>query len=367
MAGTLVTASEVVVLVLTWTIGWTLLGRAQRLDPSREPHMTNASASVIVPARNEATRLPRLLDALTHIRPHEVIVVNDNSHDDTAAIASASGALVINTSEPPPGWTGKAWACAHGARSATGDVLVFLDADVEPTAGALDALVAAVRASGGLVSAQPTHRIERLYERASGGPVLVTLLGAGTGPAPRRCWWRGPIAFGPAIAIARDAYRALDGHESSRCAVDDDLALARSARAAGVPVDALLGGELVCYRMYPDGIAQLVEGWTKNLATGARAIPPLRLAACVLWVAGALSAATALATAGPAALVLYLAFAMQVHLALRRVGRFGWLTAAFYPLALAAFVLLFAASTIATFGRRSVHWRGREIPIGNAS
>jgi 4,4'-diaponeurosporenoate glycosyltransferase len=259
---------------------------------------------------------------------------------------------------PPPGWTGKAWACSTGAATATGQVLVFFDADVEPTRAGVEALVAAAIATNGLVSAQPSHRVERWYERASAGPALVTLLGAGTGAASSSDWWRGNIAFGPAIAIDRGVYRSFGGHAAVRAAVDDDLAMARAASDAGVPVVALLSGPLLRYRMYPGGVAQLFEGWTKNLAIGAGAIPPTRLIACIVWVTAALSAPFA-------GLVAYLAFAAQTHLVLRRAGRFGVVTSLLYPVALAVFVAMFAWSAFSVVTRRRVRWRGRDISVAS--
>jgi 4,4'-diaponeurosporenoate glycosyltransferase len=342
-----------------WLIGLALIGRGAWLRSVRSP--PGVRVSVIVPARDEAKRLPRLLSCLADTNVHELIVVDDDSRDATASVAVGFGAKVLSVGEPPPGWTpGKAWACATGAAVATGQVLVFFDADVEPTSAGIDALVAAASESNGLVSAQPSHRIEQWYERASAGPALVTLLGAGTGTTPARRWWRDAVAFGPAIAVDRRVYHSFGGHAAARVAVDDDLALARAARSAGVPVVALLGGALLRYRMYPGGIAQLVEGWTKNLASGAIAIPPARLIACIVWVTAALSAPFA-------GVVVYLAFAAQVHVVLRRAGRFGVVMPFLYPVALIVFVALFGLSTIATTARRRVRWRGRDVPVGRRS
>jgi 4,4'-diaponeurosporenoate glycosyltransferase len=357
------TSGQLVLGVAGWCAGWLLAGRARRLRAS--PAGALVRTSVIIPARNEADRLPGLLEALAASRPLEVIVVDDASTDGTDVIAQAGGARVLAPPEPPPGWTGKTWACATGAAASTGATLVFLDADVEPAPGALEALVDEARRRGGLVSCQPEHIIERLYERCSAGPAVVTLLGAGLGVAPRRSRWRGPVAFGPAIAIARASYESFDGHGAVRGAIDDDLALARVAAAADVPVVALLGGRLLRYRMYPDGMRALIEGWSKNLATGAQGIPRARLLATVTWVAGALGAAIAVTSdVSVIALVLYAAYALHMAVMLRRVGRFGVVTAILYPLPLMVFVALFARSWFATRVRRQVSWRGRDVTIG---
>ena len=90
-----------------------------------------ASVSVVVPARDEEQTLPALLRSVAEQLPevHEVVVVDDASRDATAAVARAGGARVVPAGTPPPGWTGKAWACHTGAAATTGDLLLFLDAD----------------------------------------------------------------------------------------------------------------------------------------------------------------------------------------------------------------------------------------------
>src|SRR4029450_12623734 len=90
--------------------------------------------SVVVPARNEVVRLPRLLTALAaQTRPaEEVLVVDDDSDDDTAAVATPAGVDVIRAPSLPDGWTGKTWACWTGAQQAGGDVLVVLGGGTGP-------------------------------------------------------------------------------------------------------------------------------------------------------------------------------------------------------------------------------------------
>ena len=331
----------------------------------------SVGVSVIIPARNEATRLPRLLEALAaELRSGEVLVVDDGSTDGTAAVGRAAGATVLSA-EPPAGWSGKAYACWTGARAARGDVLVFLDADVEPAPGAIPALVAEAATSGGLVSAHPVHRVGRPYELLSAGPGLVALLGAGTGDRPVRRCWRRPMAFGPAMAIPAGAYRRIGGHRVVRGEIADDLSLAAAADRAGVPVGSLLGGTHFTYRMYPDGPVSLVEGWTKNLASGGASTPPLRLAAVAMWVTASLVAGLALGgrvasgvSTVPAA-AAYALFAAQFHVLARRVGRFGAASLVF-PVLIAVFVALFTWSAALTFGRRRVRWRGRVLEVRRA-
>ena len=84
------------------------------------------NVSIVIPAKNEATSLGSLLKKLRKVQPDaEIIVVNDGSSDETEKIVQASGALVISH----PYSMGNGAAIKTGARAATGDILVTMDAD----------------------------------------------------------------------------------------------------------------------------------------------------------------------------------------------------------------------------------------------
>lgn len=98
------------------------------------------------------------------------------------------------------------------------------------------------------------------------------------------------MAFGPVLALHRDAYFAIGGHGSVRASIGEDVAL--TGVAARRECRSRAGAEegLVSFRMYPAGLGQLVEGWSKNFATGATATPPVRLLGVIAWVTAALTA-----------------------------------------------------------------------------
>jgi glycosyltransferase involved in cell wall biosynthesis len=102
-------------------------------------------ASVIVPARNARLTLPRTLAALAaqefEAGTYEVIVVDDGSTDDTAALARSAPGPVTVVAQPP---MGPAAARNLGVESSAGSVLAFCDADVFPTRGWLAGGVAAL-------------------------------------------------------------------------------------------------------------------------------------------------------------------------------------------------------------------------------
>lgn len=102
--------------------------------------------SVIIPARNEANLIGHVVSAVLKQRSAEVdievIVVDDGSTDATAAVARAAGARTI-TMASHDGGGNQAAARNRGAAEATGDPIIFLDADCTPTEGWLNALLAA--------------------------------------------------------------------------------------------------------------------------------------------------------------------------------------------------------------------------------
>ena len=94
--------------------------------PSDDASGSTRTISIILPARNEAENLAKLLPELTQCIPGaEIIVIDDGSTDDTAAIARAGGARVISH----PYGMGNGAAIKTGARAAHGETLVFMDGD----------------------------------------------------------------------------------------------------------------------------------------------------------------------------------------------------------------------------------------------
>lgn len=350
---------------LRWAVGFWLLWSIPRCRPAAAPV---GGVAVVVPARDEEANLPRLLASLSRQdpAPAEVVVVDDASTDATARAAREAGATVVACDPLPAGWTGKSWACWSGVRATSSPTLVFLDADTELAPGGLARVVGEQSRRGGLVSVQPYHRTERAYERLSALFNVVSMMGVGAFDPLARL--RPPTgAFGPCLAAGRDDYLAVGGHEAVRGDVVEDVALARRFTASGRPVACLGGRGTVAFRMYPGGLGQLVEGWTKNFATGAGATRALTFLLVSVWLSGCISAAWYLGSGSldPGwAAALYGAYAAQLAWMLARIGRFGALTWLAFPLPLAFFLALFARSVVLTHVRGEVRWRGRVVPAG---
>jgi 4,4'-diaponeurosporenoate glycosyltransferase len=370
----------VVALALLAVATWVHLQlRALRTVPPGNGRGADAAAvSVVVPARNEADTLPALLDSLhrSGLAVAEILVVDDGSHDGTAAVARRHGARVLSAGPPPPGWTGKAWACHVGSRATGTELLLFLDADTELAPDALSGLLELHERHPGLVSVQPFHRVVRPYEQLSSYFNAVSVLASvafGRRP-PRR-----PMAFGPCLLTARADYERAGGHAVVRGDILDDVELAAAYHRSGMPVTCAIGGQAIQMRSYPGGFRQLAAGWTKNVASGASAADPRAAAAAVLWVCahhavavGAMLALLEATTGRGAALthgepglwaVAWLALAAQLRVVLRRLGSFRWWTWALFPVPLLVFDLVFARSAALTVVRRSVRWREREVDL----
>ncbi len=140
--------------------------------------------SIVVPARDEAHRLPTLLASLRALDypDYEVIVVDDNSTDATAAVAEAGGARVLAGQPLPPGWTGKAFACHQGALAANAAWLLFADADtVHAPASLRAAMHYALHKRLDALSLLTGQRCESAAERLL-LPLAYAILFAGVSP-----------------------------------------------------------------------------------------------------------------------------------------------------------------------------------------
>lgn len=376
------TLALTVVLLGAGAIGHRLLSDLRSVPfgtPASDPRPP-VDVSVIIPARNEADRLPQLLRSLQLLSPSplEVLVVDDSSQDDTSGVAGAGGALVLEASTPPQGWTGKAWACQQGADLARGNRLMFLDADTELAPGALVGLLDLHHVHGGLLSVQPHHVAVHAVEQLSAYFNVVSLMASGAfAHRPPRV----PMAFGPCLLTSRADYEVVGGHAVVRSDILDDAGLAAAYARCSLPVTSAIGGASVRMRMYPGGWRQLAEGWTKNIASGAARADRRSSIGAAVWVAAqfavavggilsVLDAVTGSTTAVGAPVVwlaAWVAVTVQLRGILRRIGSFRWWAWLLFPVPLAVFGALFLWSLLLTFRRGAVRWRGRTIPVAGHS
>lgn len=365
-----------VVLLLGGLIcGAWLLNKILPLEEDLVPFTKNdrkslPSISVIIPARNEERNLTQLLPSIKgqQLAPFEVIVVDDGSTDRTAAIAESFGAIVVNPGELPDGWLGKSWACWNGAQAASGHLLIFLDADTCLEDAGLAVLAEAHSNQKGLLSIQPYHKMKRPYEWLSAFFNIIVLAAVGAPQTAAATKKKAVGAFGPCIVCTRESYFQTGGHEAVRERILENYSLGLLF-AEQQTVRNCSGKGVIAFRMYPEGIRQLCAGWSKSFASGASSTTPLRLLAIIWWLTGSITVVTQWTnpqiwrssdqiTIG---IISYLAYVLLINIQLSRAGNFGFKTAFLFPIPLLFFMGIFASSTLQTFFRRKVTWKGRSI------
>lgn len=253
-----------------WT-GKTLAGTVfTQPEPAELMELT-----VIVPARNEADCLGSCLESLVSQseevfalgKDWELIVVDDHSTDDTAAVARNFPAVtVMEAAKPEPRWTGKANAIWTAAKLARGKWLLFTDADTIHEPGDLHrAIHEAERHKVGVLSYSPRQIVKGLAQRSL-MPLVFSELSLAYPPAkvsdPNA---RIAAANGQFLLVEREAYRRLGGHASVADKILEDVELAYLAKRRKVGLRFRYADDAVATRMYRTTSA-MVEGWTKNLA-----------------------------------------------------------------------------------------------------
>ncbi len=360
-----------VVIGLMLGIGFFLLWHMPRPKVTGNAAKMGLRVDVIIPARNEAHRIAPLLESLRlqTFYPQNVLVVDDGSTDDTAAIARRFGANVASAGPRPEGWNGKTWACWQGVQKSDGDLLVFLDADTWLAPDGLEALVDTYLQQGGLLAVQPYHVTQRFYEQFSAffNIVLMASINAFT-PFGDRLAPGG--AFGPCMVCSRADYLRVGGHRAVRTKVIEDIPLGKRFLREGLLVRCRAGRGILSFRMYPGGFGEMLEGWSKGFGYGALAVRPWATILVSAWITACFSISVSLlkqALNDPlsaemlARLALYLVGAGQVFWMLRRIGRFQAWVAPLFFVPLFFFGLVMLRSSIMTYVLGRVRWKGYEI------
>nr|WP_101830905.1 glycosyltransferase family A protein [Frankia canadensis] len=328
--------------------------------------------SVILPVRDEATRLDGCLAALLaaeHVADLEVVVYDDGSTDATGAILAGWAnrdrrVVALRGGDLPPGWLGKPHACARAAATATGSVLVFVDADVIVAPAGIARAVALLRDSGlDLISPYPRQEAVSLAERL----VQPLLAWSWLALLPLRAAERSAresltAAGGQFLCVDAAAYRRAGGHAGAgvRDQILEDIALLRAIKrdgGRGVVVD---GTDLASNRMYTDWTS-LRDGYAKSLAAAAGGSAAGSAAQVgLLWWLFVLPAVAAL-RGRRAGMVGYLAGVAGRLVTARRTGGRRWPDAAAHPVSI---VLVGYLTALSWWRRRrgSARWKGR--PVG---
>jgi glycosyltransferase involved in cell wall biosynthesis len=256
--------------------------------------------SVIVPAHNESRVIERLVDGVLAQRDvaFELVVVLDRCTDDTLSrLRAAVGddqhdqrdprVRVVELDHCPDDWAGKCHAAAAGAAVATGDWLLFTDADVHFEPEVLRAAVGLAAAREiDLLSAFTSLTADHWWEAVVQPPAAITLLRMF--PPDRVNSEDRPRSFanGQFMLFRRSTYDRIGGHDAVHDAVLEDLAFAAAVHRLDGRVRVARAGDLVTTSMY-DSLGSLLSGWRRIYIEGAkRNIPRLRRNAFLVACSG---------------------------------------------------------------------------------
>ena len=333
------------------------------------------SVSAIVPARNEELTVAAAVESLA-AQPEitEIFVINDQSSDGTAAqlveLRSRYAQLhVLETGELPSGWVGKNYAVSLGAAQATGDWLLFTDADGVHLPGSTARALAAAAATGaGLVSYSPEQETRTWWEKALIPFVYTRLAQKYSYDAVNDPDSPTAAASGQYLLIRREEYERIGGHATVAGEVLEDVALARLAKQAGMRLHFESGQGIMRVRMYGT-FGAMWQGWTKNLYPligGAPRAVGRELRGVVPWIPLLLLLFTALHLILGVLGVVLLAGRHAAYAATLRRNRFPASLALYYVPGVA----LYAAALLASerrYMRGQVSWKGREYPVNRDS
>jgi GT2 family glycosyltransferase len=333
------------------------------------------TVSAIVPARNEEATIASAVESLA-AQPEikEIIVVNDQSTDGTAAelarlSARCAQLRVLETKALPSGWVGKSFAVSLGAAQATGDWLLFTDSDgVHLPGSTARALEDAAATGAGLVSYSPEQEMHTWWERTLIPFIYTRLAQKFSYDAVNDPKSQAAAANGQYLLIRREDYVRIGGHAAVAGEVLEDVALARLAKLAGIRLHFAPGFGIIHVRMYRT-FGAMWEGWTKNLYPlmgGTSRAVGRELRGVVPWIPLLLLLLTPLhLTLGVLGAVL-LAGRHAAYAATLRRNRFPAALVLYYLLAVA----LYAAALLTSewrYARGSVSWKGREYPVNRES
>lgn len=229
-------------------------------QPKRSPKI-----SVLIPAKNEETNIRACVEAFRkqNYSNFEIIVVNDNSSDRTEAILKEINATYINCPLPPEGWTGKNHALYHGAACASGEWLLFTDADTRHQPHSLSSSMAEAEFRNLEFLSLLPHCLTGTFIEETIQPSAMAYLGLWF-PFEKVNDPASPLHFGNGqyILIKRSLYDKLGGHKAVSKEFLEDFALMRLSKQSGARAECAFGTEIYGTRMY-ESFNTIWRGWRR--------------------------------------------------------------------------------------------------------
>jgi len=223
------------------------------LDKFENTSKSTPKVSIILPARNEEEFMGRCLESLSEqdYKNYEIIAIDDSSEDSTGKIISQyskNNPKIIHVSArpKPEGWMGKNWACMEGYRKATGELLLFTDADTKHSKNTVSLAVAhLISFNLDALSAIPKMSTFDFWTKVS-LPMISTFLHTRfsalnvNNPSKKTAYF-----FGSFFIMKKKAYDKIGMHEGVKHEIIEDGALGKKAKDLGYKIKIVRGEHLI--------------------------------------------------------------------------------------------------------------------------
>jgi len=353
------------------------------LDKFENKSKTTPKVSIILPARNEEDFIRGCLDSLINqdYPNYEIIVIDDSSNDSTGEIiseyAKKNSKIIPVTAKPKPdGWMGKNWACMEGYQKATGELLLFTDADTKHSENVMSLAVAQLHSFNlDALSAIPKMVTFDFWTNIT-LPMISTFLHTRfsalnvNNPSKKTGYF-----FGSFFIMKKETYEKVGMHEGVKHEIIEDGALGKKVKESGHKMRMVRGDHLI------DAVWARDKGTLWNalkrlmvplyLQNGKIAIgiffavlfllfiPFPILATSIMSPSENISAKILFVTSLISSILIYTGATIEVKMGLRlRI-----IYALFAPLGSLTVVLGFLSGLIQAKGTSAVSWRGRSYSM----
>ncbi|WP_171832122.1 glycosyltransferase family 2 protein [Oceanispirochaeta sp. M1] len=266
--------SIISIIICSYYLLLTIVNVLYMMIRTKKPSLKNTpKITVMVPARNEENNIRACVESLLSqdYPDFEVMVIDDNSTDNTAAIlkelSKRDDRLTVYTgSKLPEGWYGKPWALQQLSHYATGEYYLFTDADTVHKTNSLSFIVTnMLHHKADLISALPNEIIKTFGELINVPALYVMTTVIMPLPAIDLMKWKeASYCLGQYFCIKADVYKDIDGFEHVRHLITEDVAFGKEVKRRGYKTLFLDGQKYVDCHMYSSYIESF-KGFGKNI------------------------------------------------------------------------------------------------------
>lgn len=224
-----------------------------QLDKFENISKSTPKVSIILPARNEEGFIGKCLESLLEqdYENYEIIVIDDSSEDSTGKIISEfakknSKIIHVSAKPKPEGWMGKNWACMEGYRKASGELLLFTDADTKHSKNVISLAVAhLISLELDALSAIPKMLTFDFWTNIS-LPMISTFLHTRfsalnvNNPSKKTAYF-----FGSFFIMKKTTYEQVGMHEGVKQEIIEDGALGKKVKESGYKMRIVRGEHLI--------------------------------------------------------------------------------------------------------------------------